>query len=184
MLKILYTRLNIDSLTPKERQKVEHDAAHALLEVGLASLGFPSLSVCYHESGKPYFEGDPIHFSLSHSKGVAVCALSDAPVGVDVEVIRLKKLESIKRITERTFNEHERQLLIESNYDLSVFYDIWVKKEAMVKRTGVGVRAMSQTDSSAKEVASVHKDTFVIAACSSHRGPLLLEEIPDTYPHK
>ena len=40
--------------------------------------------------GKPCFAGGADHwFSLSHSAGIALCALSDAgPVGVDVEVVR------------------------------------------------------------------------------------------------
>ena len=39
--------------------------------------------------GKPLFSGrDDRWFSLSHSGGLALCALSTAPVGVDVELVR------------------------------------------------------------------------------------------------
>lgn len=39
--------------------------------------------------GKPLFEGRSDRWlSLSHSGGYALCALSDAPVGVDIEVVR------------------------------------------------------------------------------------------------
>ena len=39
--------------------------------------------------GKPLFAGlEDRWFSLSHSGGIALCALSDRPVGVDVELVR------------------------------------------------------------------------------------------------
>ncbi len=41
------------------------------------------------ENGKPYLTSHPdIYFSLSHAHGCAVCAVSDAPIGIDVEKIR------------------------------------------------------------------------------------------------
>ena len=42
------------------------------------------------DRGKPEFAGRPGHWmSLSHSRGYALCALSDdGPVGVDIEVVR------------------------------------------------------------------------------------------------
>ena len=42
--------------------------------------------------GKPLFAGlERRWFSLSHSGGIALCALSDAPVGVDVELVRPRR---------------------------------------------------------------------------------------------
>ena len=39
--------------------------------------------------GKPFFPGHPaLCFNLSHSRGAAVCALHDKPVGVDIEKLR------------------------------------------------------------------------------------------------
>jgi len=41
---------------------------------------------CHHPNGKPYLAHLPIHFSLSHSRQVAVCAISaDEPVGIDIQ---------------------------------------------------------------------------------------------------
>ena len=41
------------------------------------------------ERGKPYFPGAPqYHFNLSHSGPFALCALSDRPVGVDIQVVQ------------------------------------------------------------------------------------------------
>ena len=42
--------------------------------------------------GKPLFAGKHDRwFSLSHSEGIALCALSSAPVGVDVELVRPRR---------------------------------------------------------------------------------------------
>ena len=38
------------------------------------------------EHGKPYFRHFPqIHFNISHSQGIAACAISDYEVGIDVD---------------------------------------------------------------------------------------------------
>ena len=43
----------------------------------------------YSPEGKPFLAHYPdIHFNLSHSGTVALCAISDQPVGADVEVPR------------------------------------------------------------------------------------------------
>ena len=40
------------------------------------------------ESGMPYFKNRPdLHFSLSHSGERAMCAVSDSPIGCDVELL-------------------------------------------------------------------------------------------------
>lgn len=64
--------------------------AKRLLFFGLQQLqwrvGGDLADFCYHPSGKPYLAELPVHFSLSHSKQIAVCVLSaDMPVGVDVQ---------------------------------------------------------------------------------------------------
>jgi len=63
--------------------------AYALLSFALEQ----AYSLCpdelvYTDRGKPYLPGYPIHFSLSHSKSHALCALADVPLGCDVELHR------------------------------------------------------------------------------------------------
>ena len=52
------------------------------------------------EKGKPYFAGSPWHFSISHTKHHAFCALSRKAVGLDAEeldrTVHLKLAEKIK----------------------------------------------------------------------------------------
>ena len=61
-----------------------------VLSHAIAAAGFDEieLKIAYEESGKPYFKNDPdFHFSLSHSHERAMCAVSDEPIGCDVQVI-------------------------------------------------------------------------------------------------
>ena len=53
----------------------------------------------YNEHGKPTIVGHPdIFFNLSHCKEAAVCAISNQPIGVDVESLREYK-EGLVRYT-------------------------------------------------------------------------------------
>lgn len=87
----------------------------------------PELAVT--EQGKPFFPGAPeVHFSLSHTGGAALAAVSDRPVGVDVERIRPIR-ERLLRQVAGTDSETE-------------FFHTWVRREARCKLRGVGIAAM------------------------------------------
>jgi hypothetical protein len=79
--------------------------------------------------GKPEFEGvEGRWFSLSHSGGYALCALSeDGPVGVDIEVVRHHR-EGLPRYA---MNEEE---LSEFDGSWAEFARVWTLKESWCKR--------------------------------------------------
>lgn len=78
------------------------------------------------EQGKPYFPDVPaVHFSLSHTNGAVLAALSAAPVGVDVERLRPVGTRIMRRLAD--------------TQDPAVFFDHWVRREALTKQTGMGV---------------------------------------------
>ena len=89
-----------------------------------------------NEHGKPSILGHPeICFNLSHCKEAAVCAISDWPVGVDVESVRSFN-DSLVRYTMN--DEEVRQ--IETAEDRAVaFIRLWTKKEAALKLIGTGI---------------------------------------------
>ena len=184
MLKILYRKLYLDTIPQGERHLAEHEAAHDLLSEGLKRLNFPSMEVQYTDNGKPYFDGNPVYFSFSHSGGVVVCALADTLIGVDVEVIRPKKIDSIKRIATRMFTMQEQKQLMEHNYDVNVFYEIWVRKEALVKRSGVGITGMAEADSFSNTIISHRNDGFVLAVAKDPAESLIIEVLSDVNSHK
>ena len=49
--------------------------------------GKKEYAVKHTENGKPYTD-EGIYFSLSHTEGFTVCAVSDSEVGADTEKIR------------------------------------------------------------------------------------------------
>ncbi len=90
----------------------------------------------YNEHGKPSIVGRPdIHFSLSHCKEAAICAVCDHPVGIDVEYIRRYE-DSLARYT---MNERElQQIAADERPDLA-FMRLWTQKEAVFKFLGTGI---------------------------------------------
>lgn len=91
--------------------------------------------------GKPYFPSHPdIHFSVSHTSGIWICAFADCEVGCDVQDHRANdKPERLERLAKRWFSENERRYLEECGYEPAEFYRIWSRKEAYVKFTGTGI---------------------------------------------
>ena len=91
----------------------------------------------YGEHGKPAIAGHPeICFNMSHCREAALCVLSDRPVGVDVESIR-RYSESLARYT---MNDREMQLILKARRPEVEFTRLWTLKEAVVKRSGEGIR--------------------------------------------
>ncbi|MGI5936787.1 MAG: 4'-phosphopantetheinyl transferase family protein [Oscillospiraceae bacterium] len=79
------------------------------------------------ETGKPYFIDRPKwHFSVSHSRSHVFCALSEFPVGVDVETRREMRPAYIRRLT-RDFDPGELDI-----------FQLWVLRESLFKLTGQG----------------------------------------------
>ncbi len=87
------------------------------------------------ENGKPFCENVDIHFSISHSKDMVICAVSNSRIGVDVEFIR----EIDFRITKFACNERD-MLLLDSQKEekerTELFFKIWTAKEAYIKYHG------------------------------------------------
>lgn len=93
------------------------------------------------EHGKPYVLNIPAHFSISHSGKYTVVAISNEPIGVDVEEIR----EFSAIVAHKTFNDDERAYIAGNSafrkkiQMQKAFYEIWTAKEAYLKYTGEGL---------------------------------------------
>ena len=90
------------------------------------------------EGGKPCFVECPErHFNLSHSGGFALCALSDAPVGADFEVVRPRRDGFPAYVFQGEDYERYRFL----GGDWPAFYTLWTEVESIIKYTGEGRKA-------------------------------------------
>ena len=96
-----------------DRARKESLAAGLLLCRAAAEYGEDPDAVCYDANGKPDFASGRVHFSLSHSRGFAVCAVSKLPVGVDAE----KKRPANLRAADRCFCEEEKNQLMACGSD-------------------------------------------------------------------
>lgn len=106
-------------------------AAHMLQQAGAADL-----TLAYGEHGKPYLLHHPsIHFNLSHSGTLAVCAVDDAPLGVDVEVVH----DHDAAVAEYCFQPEELAWLDQAPDRARAFTRLWVRKESYIKLTGTGL---------------------------------------------
>lgn len=105
--------------------------AYVLRQAGVSDLSLRSLP-----GGKPVLSARPdIHFSLSHSGTLAVCAISGQPVGVDVEVVQSANPE----IAALCFQKQEWEWINQSADPCRAFIRLWTRKESYLKRLGTGL---------------------------------------------
>jgi 4'-phosphopantetheinyl transferase len=90
----------------------------------------------YTKYNKPYFEDDLIHFNISHSGNIIVCAITDkSEIGIDIEIITNIEIGDFKS----QFTENEWNKIVLSNNKKEAFFDYWTQKEAVVKAYGYGL---------------------------------------------
>ena len=148
----------------------ESDFAYSLLYYGLRQeyqIEMPSVSA--DEAGRPYFPERPeLSFSISHSRGRILCAISDTTrLGADIES-RERRVppELIQRLT----TERERE-----DFD---FLELWVLRESFFKLTGEGeLRTLFFSKSGGEIVppnpsvmCRVYRYQDIIAAVSSYKS--------------
>ena len=114
-----------------------HEAGRRLLaQLYETHVGGALPSIAVTPMGKPYFENSPWHFSISHTKHHAFCALCDSPVGLDAEELtrRVSPLLAQKALSAGERAQYDAAA--DQNRALLTF---WVLKEADGKRSGRGV---------------------------------------------
>ena len=89
------------------------------------------------EKGTPYFPAGDWHFSISHTKHHAFCALSRKEVGIDAE--ELDRRVHLK-LADKIFSPDERAQYDAAPDKIRAFLTFWVLKEAQAKLTGEGLR--------------------------------------------
>lgn len=117
-------------------------------------------------SGKPYCKSHPeIHFSLSHSDSFIALAISESPVGIDIEKLRNPAEDLINRVC----CENEIKKINESENRSRAFTEIWTKKEAYLKALGTGIdrelKTLDTTDDKKKFVTKSF-DNFIVSVFS------------------
>lgn len=96
-----------------------------------------------NEHGKPSLVGHPeIHFNISHCKAGIAVAVSDAPIGIDIESYR----EAHESLVRYTMNDEECRLIMASDDPIRTFTEYWTRKEAVFKLRGTGIMTVEIKD--------------------------------------
>ena len=134
-----------DAIAGYKNEKARRQSASAwlllsdmLLERGM---DLALMDVNIGAQGKPMIEG--INFSLSHSGDYVLCALSDTPVGVDIQKAEARTASHVERLVDRFFTEDEKLAMEKlgrgtAEYE-KMFFAIFSCKEAFIKCTGEGL---------------------------------------------
>ena len=144
--------LAADERARAERYYFERNREHFIVARGVlrAILGLylnrapECLSFCYSSHGKPALAGDSdrdaIRFSVSHSHGVALYAVTRGrELGIDLERIRFDL--AVAEIAERFFSRREVAMLrtLPAEVQRQAFFRCWTRKEAYIKARGEGL---------------------------------------------
>lgn len=119
-MKVYWTRQNCGS----------RQAASKALDLYCGAKGILN----YNDKGRPYFENSSVKISISHSRDLWVCVLSDYEAGIDIEYINGR---DYLKIAERFFTSEEAMFV--ATYGREAFFKLWVRKEAYVKYIGEGI---------------------------------------------
>jgi len=113
----------------KPQDRANSLAAELLAREALEAFGLSPELLCFDAAGRPFVREDAVFLSLSHSGEYAVCAVSDRPVGVDVQRIRPVS----PRVIARVCTAREREQLESAADPQAVFARLWALKEAWRK---------------------------------------------------
>lgn len=154
-------------LSPEEKSRVEglrfrEDRQRTLAARHLARrlvaqwCNLPESAVRFAKTqmGKLYPVGLAAEISVSHSGDLVACAISDRPVGIDLERLRPVELRLAKKIcTTRELcylfgrqPEAEDFCYTEDPVLTERFFRLWTGKEACAKRQGKGIGSLHRYD--------------------------------------
>ncbi|MEO0969149.1 MAG: 4'-phosphopantetheinyl transferase HetI [Cyanobacteria bacterium J06639_18] len=109
------------------------------------------LEFCYEPLGKPVLAencgGNQLHFNLSHSQGLALCAVNrDRPLGIDLEYI--SPISDVLNLAKQFFSPKEYSIMrsLPPHQKQQIFFRYWTCKEAYLKATGAGLAQLQEIE--------------------------------------
>ncbi len=140
----------------------------------LGRLGIGPWEIKRESGGRPHFDtSDGVDFSLSHSGGLCLAAVSDIAgnrVGTDIEIIRPNR--RLHELAARFFTEDEQRYLKSSTDTQKAFFEIWVHKEAAAKLSGGGLACLISQDTKPltahTKILSLGASEATLCVCSNY----------------
>lgn len=152
--------------------------AELLLEKAAQNIYKRPLPLLTDSNGKPYFDGGVLHFNISHSGDWVACAVAENEIGLDIQTEAEYKAELCKRF----FYIDEQKYILEAENKNSAFTEIWCKKEAKLKESGLGLKAglasfsvlENEMDFAYGKIAQLH---YAVCAGDINKTKIILEEV-------
>ena len=114
-----------------------HDAGRKLLtQLYREKTGKALPEIAVMPRGKPYFVHEQLHFSISHTKHYAFCALSEKNIGIDAEE---KDRKINLSLADKILSPLENKRFDAAQDKRAALLKLWVLKEAAGKLTGEGI---------------------------------------------
>ncbi len=113
-----------------------------------------------NQYGKPYIDG--IYFSISYSKPYILVAISKEEIGADIEVVNELYLTDIK-----PFLHPDELEIVDKSTTTEKLYNIWVKKEAVLKLLGTGFQRIPSEINVLQKNIAIDKEVIVLQSISS-----------------
>lgn len=180
----------------QELQKKQSMGVELLLNYYALKNSKPTpVEYAYNDLGKPYVSDNSFYFSLAHSGNIAMCAVSEFDVGLDVETKKEVRLELSNKVLSKS--ELKRFELAKNKIDFII--EIFTAKEAYLKLTGQGLRFPMKNlcvdgswivDNQNTKIAFVTTQKlmnarFAVATQNEHKielYPVTIEDIVETFP--
>ena len=116
--------------------------------------------VIIREKGKkPYVKEENLYFSLSHTKGLIICAVSDRKVGADTEKIR--NIKSKEKIITRFLKKEAKK-----NISDEEFLSQWTRFESIVKYNGEIILNPTELTNDKINITDLKMNGYIISVCS------------------
>lgn len=129
----------------KEKDRVTKKISRIITKEILSALSrIPVEQICIRRNnfGKPYWDDiNAIYFNISDTADAILLGVSSAQIGVDIECNNM--LFDYKQIVADYFKEKEMEVINQSVNPIQTFYQLWVRKEALLKAVGMGLDVLT-----------------------------------------
>lgn len=158
-----------------EERRTQHLAVRLLFKLMMPEADLSQLVMA--DNGKPYLLGMPFHFSFSHCKGYAACAVDDQPIGIDIEIIHPR----ISKVAHKFLNDSEKAMIaaLDEKDQLNQLAFLWAAKEAIYKmyeQLGIdfakdfNILALTNLDRGTVPAVILHKGSNIKVHLDYHFG--------------
>lgn len=155
-------KAHIDKMKKENDRKRSLMATYLLNEL-LLQAGKTRIKIETAENGKPFLSEKGLYISISHSDEAVVCALSETPVGIDVEKIKPVS----QKLIEYVCTQKEREYVLSGTDTVDDeaekrFFAVWTAKEAYFKKGDGAVNGIRSIDTfSFEKQAFLNEDYYI-----------------------